>query len=98
ERCADRSPGDPVARLGEAEERRLEPSALGQQVLGGDPAILEDELGGDRGPEAPLAVHEGPRKSGPLLLDEEAANRLDAGAGFRVGYLRPQDRDVAARP
>jgi hypothetical protein len=42
-------PGDAVARLVEATERRAESLGAGQEAVGGDADVLQREAGGDGG-------------------------------------------------
>ena len=73
-RRADRAPRDAVARLVQAHQRRLQAAASGQEVLFGDVAVVEDELGRDRGAQRVLALDLGRAEPGRPLLDEEPAD------------------------
>ena len=55
-RRAERAPGDAEARRVEAGERTLEALHAGQQVLFRDEGVVEQDLAGDRGAQADLAV------------------------------------------
>ena len=86
---AEAAPGDAVARLVEAHQGVLDADRLGQQVGGRDAAVLEAELGGDRGAQRELAVLIAGGEARRALLDEEAADAV-------VG-LRPDHGDVGDR-
>src|SRR5271157_4913451 len=73
---ADGSPGDAVARLVEAAERRAESLGAGQQAVGGNADVLQREAGGDGGAQRPLAVHVGGLEAGGVGGDDEAADTV----------------------
>ena len=86
---ADRAPDDPVAGLVEAGERAFQRAHLGQDGVGGQAHVVEQQLGGDRGAQAELLVDVLGGEALGALGDEEAADAL-------VG-LRPDDGDVGDR-
>jgi hypothetical protein len=53
---ADRAPGDPVAGLGEAHQRALEPAGLREERVVADPHVLQRELAGVAGEEGELPL------------------------------------------
>ncbi|MEY3262096.1 MAG: hypothetical protein RLZZ620_1147 [Pseudomonadota bacterium] len=73
-RRAERAPGDAKAGVVEARERPTEALHAGEQAILGDAAVLEDELGGDRGLQGVFAVHLRRGEARVTLLDDEAAD------------------------
>src|SRR5437764_10426535 len=73
-RCANCTPGDPVTRLIETHQRRLEAIRLRQQVGGGHANLLQGETRSHRSPQRPLAVYVVRRKAWSLCFYEKSAN------------------------
>ena len=80
------APGDAVASLVEAHQRVLQTFGFGQDVVGGDPAVLEAQLRCHRGTERELAVLVARGEPGCALFDQESAHAV-----FGLG---PNHRDV----
>jgi len=74
----------------QARQRPAHAAYAGQHRVGGDRAVVEEELGRDRGAEAELALHLAGAEPRGAALDEEAAHHV--ALAFR--HLRPDQRHV----
>ena len=86
-RRPEAAPADPVARLRQAIQRRLQPLRLGQLVAGGDAAVVHRQAAGDGSPQRVLVVHVPGFEALGVLLHQVTANL----AAF---ILRPHQRHV----
>src|SRR5215216_1599808 len=83
-----RPPDDPVAGLVQARQGAAHAPDLGEHGVAGQPAVLQDQLGGDRGPQAELAFDVAGGEAGGAGRDQEAAHALVVGAGPDHGHIR----------
>src|ERR1700750_3386714 len=87
--CSNGPPTDPVTRLAEAHQRRLQAIGLGQQIRRWNPNILHCEPGRNRGSKRPLTVHIMRRESSPIRLDQKAADSPILWSNARFFKFRP---------
>src|SRR3989442_1576734 len=89
---AHRSPRDAIARLREAQKRRLEPARLREQGVLGDAHVLQHQLARVAGAQAELAFLVFGREPVGAGRNDEAADRVHvvdlAGLGPHDGQLR----------